>query len=107
MQLIDCTPDPSTTFPRHFTGEVRVFFDDGTTLVHREAINRGHADRPMDGAEIRAKFRANAGLSFPGERVQALEESILSIDVQSDVRALDTLLTALPFPHVSNQGTFS
>ena len=52
--------DPDSTFPRHYTGEVIVERSDGTRVAHREAINRGCADRPVSNDDIVAKFYANA-----------------------------------------------
>ena len=33
-------------------------------LVHRESVNRGHAERPLSNDEVREKFFDNAGLHF-------------------------------------------
>ena len=40
--------DPATTFPRHYTGEVIVTLRGGRTLRHREAVNRGNGERPLE-----------------------------------------------------------
>jgi len=103
MQRVECVPDPASTFPRYYTGEVVLFLDDGTTMAQREEINRGHAERPLDGPAIRSKFRANAGRSFQPEAVGALEEFILSIDSQPDMRAMENLVALEPLARNANQ----
>lgn len=93
MQRIDCVPDPASTFPRHYTGEIVLTLDDGTRLAHREAVNRGHAERPLEPAAIRAKYRENAARWFDKKDIVALEEFVLAIDAQEDMRSLEPLLT--------------
>lgn len=102
MRLVECVPDPASTFPRHYTGEVVVFLEDGTPLAHREEVNRGHAERPLDGPAIRAKYRENAGRSFHPEAVHALESFVLSIDSQPEMRAIEPLVTAEPLSRTAN-----
>ncbi|MBU2407816.1 MAG: MmgE/PrpD family protein, partial [Gammaproteobacteria bacterium] len=55
MDRVSCRVDPDATYPRHYSGEVRVRLDDGTELRQREAVNRGHAERPLSNDEVRAK----------------------------------------------------
>src|SRR5215471_14861129 len=57
---VDYAVDPASTFPRHYTGEVIVEAEDGRSLRHREAMNRGCADRPLSNDEVAAKFFDNA-----------------------------------------------
>ena len=64
--LVDYEVDARSTFPRHYTGEVQIALKDGRTLVHREAMNRGCADRPLSNAEIADKFAGNARLQPVG-----------------------------------------
>src|SRR4029077_20673429 len=40
MDRVECSVDPASTFLRHYTGEVIVTLDDGTTLGERQAVNR-------------------------------------------------------------------
>lgn len=103
MRLMECVPDPASTFPRYYTGEVVLVLDDGRTLSHREDINRGHAERPLEPMAIRAKYRANAGRSFAPEVVRALEEFVLSIDTREDIRTMDPLVSAEPLLRAANQ----
>ncbi len=96
MAKIDCVPDPASTFPRHYPGEVVVTLDDGRRFAHREAINRGHAERPLPPADIRAKFHANAALCFAGDDARRLEAAILDLDDCPDLRELEPLLAPTP-----------
>lgn len=93
MQRIDCVADPDSTFPRHYSGEVALTLDDGTTLVQREAVNRGHPERPMEVDAIREKYRANATLWFGQDDAAALEDFVLSIEAQDDMRRIEPLLS--------------
>jgi len=77
---VDYEVDPASTFPRHYTGEVCLELTSGETLAHREAINRGSADRPLGNAEIVEKYRANAGRTLPEARVEKVRETVLALD---------------------------
>lgn len=77
-QRVDYEVDPTSTFPRHYTGEVVVELTSGETLRHREAINRGNPDRPLSNGEIEKKFFDNATL----DRVTAnrIRDAVLTLD---------------------------
>lgn len=60
--------DPDSGFPKHYSGEVIVRLSNGRELRHREAINRGAADRPLSNPEVEAKFMDNAA----SQRIQEL-----------------------------------
>ena len=77
---VDYEIDPDSTFPRHYTGEVCLDLAGGETMAHREAINRGSADRPLSNAEIVAKYRANASRALPDARVEKIRETVLALD---------------------------
>jgi len=98
MDRITCEVDPHSSFPRHYTGELRVTLADGSVRVHREAVNRGHAERPLTNAEVRSKFFDNATLHFTHEHAQAICEAVLALDDMADVRTLETLLAQDPQP---------
>ncbi|WP_109478855.1 MmgE/PrpD family protein [Paraburkholderia sp. C35] len=85
--------DPDTTFPHHYTGEVIVYTRDGRRLVHREAINRGSADRPLSNDDIVAKFYDNALRSVSRGEADRICEAVLSLD-QQPTRALASVLRA-------------
>jgi 2-methylcitrate dehydratase PrpD len=96
MDRVHCHADPESTFPRHYTGEVRITFTDGRTVTHREAINRGHAERPLSNAEIRRKFDDNATLHFGAAFARALAGRCLALADEVDVAAFENLLACDP-----------
>ncbi|MBN3763479.1 MmgE/PrpD family protein [Burkholderia sp. Ac-20365] len=85
--------DPDTTFPLHYTGEVIVHTRDGRRLMHREAINRGSADRPLSNDDIVAKFYDNAQRGVSRAEAERICEAVLSLDRQP-ARALASVLRA-------------
>lgn len=88
---VDCVPDPDTDFPRHFPGRVRLTLRDGRTVEHREAINRGGAERPLDAATVREKFHRNAARILPAAQADALVAAVDGIDSAASVRPLARL----------------
>jgi len=96
MDRIECRVDPASTFPRHYTGEVVVTLDDGTTLGERQAVNRGHAERPLSDADVRDKFFDNATLHFPRAHAQAVCDAVLALDRAPSVATLEDLLAVAP-----------
>ena len=65
--------DPNSGFPRHYSGELIARLVDGREVRHREAVNRGAAERPLSNAEVEAKFMENAA----SERIR---EAVLKMD---------------------------
>jgi 2-methylcitrate dehydratase PrpD len=65
--------DPNSGFPRHYSGELVVRLANGREVRHREAVNRGSADRPLSNAEVEAKFLENAAS-------QSIREAVLGLD---------------------------
>lgn len=96
MDRVVYTPDPASTFPRHYTGALRVTLDDGRVLTHREPVNRGHAERPLSNADVRAKFFENATLHFPRAHAQAVCDAVCGLAALADVAALEDLLAQAP-----------
>jgi 2-methylcitrate dehydratase PrpD len=72
--------DVASTFPRHYTGEVIVTLETGEILRHREAINRGSADRPLSNAEIVAKYLDNACRTLTRDRAERVYIAVLGLD---------------------------
>ena len=85
--------DAASGFPRHYSGEVIVTLEDGRVLRHREAINRGSADRPLSNSEIVAKFSENALTTQSPQRVDALLDAVLNLELHS-ARACSRALAA-------------
>ncbi|HXZ07019.1 MAG TPA: MmgE/PrpD family protein, partial [Paraburkholderia sp.] len=85
--------DPDTTYPLHYTGEVIVHTRDGRRLAHREAINRGSADRPLSNDDIVTKFYDNAQRGVSRAEAERICEVVLSLEHQP-ARALANALRA-------------
>lgn len=88
--------DGNTTYPVHRTGELIVTLKEGTTFRHREAINRGHPDRPLSSSDIEAKFYANAGMSRTRREADQIAGAVLTLGSAQDGRLLiDTICGAV------------
>lgn len=96
MQRIRYVVDPASTFPKHYTGEVRVTLDDGRRLVHREPVNRGHAERPLANDEVRQKYLQNATLHFAPARAARIADAVIGLDGAPGLGALEALLAHAP-----------
>jgi 2-methylcitrate dehydratase PrpD len=75
------------TYPAAFPGGVRITTRDGRTLEADLPHQRGGPENPMSSGEVRDKFRENAALALDVEAVGALEEAILALEEQVDLRA--------------------
>ena len=75
------------TYPAAFPGGVRITTRDGRTLEADLPHQRGGPENPMSAGEVRDKFRENATLALDRGAVEALEEAILALDEQDDLRA--------------------
>jgi 2-methylcitrate dehydratase PrpD len=94
---VDYEVDSRSTFPRHYTGEVQISLTDGRVLVHREAMNRGCADRPLTNADIVEKFLGNARRSLSARAADAVRDAVLGLDRAEDARgAIADICQALP-----------
>jgi 2-methylcitrate dehydratase PrpD len=72
--------DPDSGFPVHFSGEVRLHRRDGSTVSHREQINRGAEERPLSREDVLTKFNSNAVRavsSGEADRIRSSVEGIL------------------------------
>jgi 2-methylcitrate dehydratase PrpD len=94
MDKVDYAVDPTLEFPRYYGGEVVVTLDDGRTLCERVAVNRGHPERPLDGAEIEAKFFENAGLTLDGKAARRIRDLVLGLDELPNVVQLEDALSS-------------
>jgi len=95
--LVDYEVDPRSTFPRHYTGDVQISLRDGRVLMHREAMNRGCADRPLSNGEIVEKFTGNARMRLSVRQASEVQEAVLGLDRAADVRpAIDRICQAAP-----------
>jgi 2-methylcitrate dehydratase PrpD len=95
--LVDYEVDPRSTFPRHYTGDVQISLRNGRVLVHREAMNRGCADRPLSNAEIIEKFDSNARMRLSARQAAEVQAAVLTLDRAADVRpAIERVCQAVP-----------
>ena len=88
--------DDKSTFPLHYSGELRLTMDDGTVLTHREAVNRGHAELPLSNAQVREKFFENAVIHFPHDHAQSICEQVLAMERLISVQTLEEFLARSP-----------
>ncbi len=84
--------DPTIDYPRQFVGHLRIRLTDGRVLEERQDHPRGGPEYPMTREELEAKFRGNAGLLLPVEKV---EEVITAVGGMPALRQLSPLMTAL------------
>lgn len=96
MDRVHAEIDPASTFPLHYSAELRVTLKNGEVLRHREAVNRGHAERPLSNTEIQHKFGANAALHFAPERAARVQQQVLALPQLADASTLETLLAQDP-----------
>jgi 2-methylcitrate dehydratase PrpD len=61
--------DPGIDYPRQFVGDVRIRLEDGGVVEERQDHPRGGPDVPLAREELEAKFRDNARLLLPDERI--------------------------------------
>jgi hypothetical protein len=86
--------DPDTEYQKYYSGEVIVTLNDGRELRHRERINRGAADHPVTGPEIRTKFMDNAKRVMSAARAEVIAATILDLERVTDARDLARALAA-------------
>ena len=75
------------SYPAAFPGGVRIRTRDGRTLEADFPHQRGGPENPMSAGEVREKFRENAGLALEAGAAEQLEEAILALEQQHDLRA--------------------
>ncbi len=85
--------DPTIDYPRQFVGHVEVRCRDGRVLEARQDHPRGGPDFPMTPEELEAKFRGNAGLALPPERVARAIRAVNALPTAEDLRGLVECLT--------------
>ncbi len=86
--------DATIDYPRHFSGHVKVYLDDGTLLEENQLHPRGGFEDPLPPADIEEKFRANAKLALPLERVETVLDAVRHLEELPSTRQLGDLLIA-------------
>lgn len=84
--------DPAIDYPRHFTGHVLIRLKDGRVFEDRQDHPRGGPDFLMTREELEVKFRGNASLLMPADRI---DEVIRAVDGMVAAERLDPLMTFL------------
>lgn len=75
------------TYPAAFPGGVQITMQDGRRLEADLPHQRGGPENPMTADEVREKYRENAVLALDEDAVDALEEAILALEEQDDLRS--------------------
>lgn len=70
--------------PESFGGGVRITTSDGRVLEAELRYQRGGTENPMTEADVRDKFRTNAGLALSSAEVDDLERAVLGLDGEPD-----------------------
>lgn len=73
--------DPQSLYPKAFSGDLAVIFQDGTTLHESEKVNRGHESRPLTNTEVAAKFADCAVPVLGVERAESIRATIVEADL--------------------------
>jgi 2-methylcitrate dehydratase PrpD len=94
MDKVDYEVDAAFDFPRYYGGEVTVALDDGRTLNHRVAVNRGNPERPLANSEIEAKFFENCSLTLPEASARRIRDLVLGLDSLASAAQLEAALDA-------------
>jgi len=89
---VQCAVQADTAFPKYFSGALHVHLKNGSVLHRHVPMNLGSGDRALSLDDIAAKFRANAALRLPAERVEATLQGFLAADDATPVRELARLL---------------
>ena len=66
------------------SGDVEVTLADGRVLRERQDRPRGGPDAPLTREELEAKFRGNAGLALPPERVERVIRAVHALAARRD-----------------------
>ncbi len=72
--------DPESAYPKYYSGAVEIRLRDGRLLKQREQINRGSRERPLERADIVAKFRATASRALSAQRLDQVLNDTLSLE---------------------------
>src|SRR5207248_8751839 len=76
------------SYPAAFPGGVRIRLRDGRVLEADAPYQLGGPENPMSPDDVRAQFRENAALALDEGALTALEEAVLTLEEQDDVRGL-------------------
>jgi 2-methylcitrate dehydratase PrpD len=80
--------DPTIDYPRHFEGHVKVTMSDGTSFEENQLHPRGGFEDPLPPEEIQEKFRANARLALPANRLDEIVKLVDRLEVIPSIALL-------------------
>jgi len=77
-----------------FPGGARVRTGDGRVIERELLYQRGDPHNPMSAADVRGKYRANAGLALEQDEVEAVETAVTDLEQLPGLAALRALALA-------------
>ncbi|MBI4185844.1 MmgE/PrpD family protein [Candidatus Berkelbacteria bacterium] len=83
--------DPASGFPNAFSGELHVTMKNGKQFSHRESINRGAPERPLDEEDARSKFFDNMALATARFRAEKIADTVMSLEEMSALQLGEVL----------------
>lgn len=84
--------DDTIDYPRHFSGHVKVKLKNGTVLEENQPYPKGGLEIPLPPEEIEEKFRNNAAMALPKERVEAIVGAVRNLEELPSIGAVADLL---------------
>jgi 2-methylcitrate dehydratase PrpD len=85
--------DATIDYPRQFVGDVEITLTDGRVLRERQDRPRGGPDAPLTRTEIEAKFRGNAALALPADKVERVIQAVSRLAADTPLAELLASLT--------------
>jgi 2-methylcitrate dehydratase PrpD len=85
--------DATIDYPRRFVGDVEIVLADGRVLRECQDRPRGGPDAPLTRTEVEAKFRGNAELALPFDRVEDVIRAVEGLAAGAPLSALLASLT--------------
>lgn len=85
--------DATIDYPRHFSGHVTVTMADGRVFDENQPHPRGGLEDPLPPEDIEAKFRANARLALPADKVEAILDSTRRLEQLESIKTLADMLS--------------
>jgi 2-methylcitrate dehydratase PrpD len=85
--------DSTIDYPRQFIGHVRISLHDGQVVEERQDHPRGGPDLPMPREELETKFRGNAGLLLPQEKIESIIKEVSRLAAAVPLTSLMKSLT--------------
>jgi 2-methylcitrate dehydratase PrpD len=84
--------DPTIDYPRHFSGHVKIVLNDGAVWEENQPHPRGGYEDPLPPQEIEEKFRSNARLALPPEKVERILDLVRRLEQLPNIKSLSDLL---------------